>query len=230
MNQVQQSGRRAPPPALDPERPALVQPYKLFVGRGWITSYELKGGPLGTTFSVRVSEEISNDKHNTDLSAEQAKSLIQASGLWSPGTNKKTKGGNPDASAPKRSLVSEDFVDESNLLRRANAVAKAIGGNQARGRVGSLKMMIPNCPTFDSWWAKSPSDAKARLLTDEKHFKTLSESEFSKLAKVLNGKCPFRGSVPTPAENKAADDDSDEEPVTTPSRRAGKGGPSSSRK
>jgi len=189
---------RAPPPALNPETPALVQPWKDFVSRGWVQEITLKFSPLGNEIKMKVSEEVCNDKHNTYLPPGQVKDLIQKAGLWSPRGPRSNQAKAPER--PKKSLIAEDFEDDDEKLKtRALAVANALGSTVARGRVGSLQLMKEGKSTFPEWWAAATAEEKIKILTDKKRRDEIPKAKYARINTVLSN-CPFRGPVPTPSE------------------------------
>jgi len=92
------------------------------------------------------------------------------------------------------------------LLARANAVAKAVGDNTARGRIGSLRFMRDGVDTFEEWWSGASPNEKARLITDKKHLDSFQDSWVIRLSDIMD-KCPFRGPVPKPSEEEEEEDE-----------------------
>jgi len=193
-----------PPPALDPERMGLVQPWKEFVSRGWVKELNSTFTPTGTNIVVTLSDEI--DKNAVKIAPGLAKQIIIDSGKWSPrATGKGIKDSKKTEPArPKKSLIKKDFEDGAEKVKeRALAVAKALGSTTAKGRIGSQKLMIEEVDTFEGWWKVAPASAKIKLFTDKKHLESLDKDDIANFGKLMNGKCPFRGSVPTPKEEES---------------------------
>jgi hypothetical protein len=199
-------GPRGPPPALNPESGALVQPYKDFVARGLLRELTVKFTPTGYSVQCSLPDYLreGTETESTQFAVGEAKQRIINKGLWTPGGNSKgTK--KPAANAnnnpvPKKTLVAEDFLlDDDKLRARALAVAKELGDTTARGRIGSLKMMIDGCDTFESWWTSAAPAEKTRLVAEKKHHDKFSGDEHKRLSSLL-GTCPFRGPVPSPSE------------------------------
>lgn len=207
--------KRAPPPALNPESCALVQPWKDFISKGYITQLTVEYKPMGVTVFCRVNASLQKEGEGpADIPVGDAKERIIAANLWTP--RGKEKGGNDKKtfdSLPLKSLVKRDFdeKDPKKFSARVLAVAKALGDTTARGRIGSLKMMIEGIDTFEKWWSDAKPAAKARLLSDAKHFKEFSREEIVQIAQSLI-ECPFRGSVPTPTP----EEEEEEGPVAPP--------------
>jgi len=211
------------PPALDPERTAIVQPWRDFISRGLVEELTTTFKPGGMTVSVTLAEEVplpTGQKARKNLPPGRAKEIILASGLV-PKPSGRGRAGAPSKEAtqplPKRSLCMEDFSDNEKLLARAKEVAKAIGGASAAGRIGSLNLMIEGCNTFDSWWLKADPEDRIRLLSDQKHYDQFGTSE--KRKGELIQKSPFRGSVPTPKEEGRDNEEEEEEISPTPSKK-----------
>jgi hypothetical protein len=196
---------RAPPPALNPESCALVQPYKEFVGKGFITSLKVEFTPLGISVFCNVRNDLLNkgEDNNSKLALGDAKQRILDKGLWVPGNrNQKSRETNQEPALPKKTLCKEDFLKTDEALSaRALAVAKALTDTTARGRIGSLKLMIEGCDTFENWWDAAAPAEKTRLLADKKHHESFTEEDHIRLNKILQV-CPFRGPVPTPTEEE----------------------------
>jgi len=184
------------PPALDPESPGLIQPWKDFCAKGWISELTLKKTPFGWNTTCQVPSHVSEEAAGKDIALGAAKQLIITAGLWSP-KGPKAKSDNQQA-LPKKSLVPEDFLDKSKLAERAKAVALALTDTVARGRIGSLKLMHEGVDTFDKWWSGALPPMKTRIFMDEKHHKKLTDADHLLFASVVT-QCPFRGSVPTPS-------------------------------
>jgi hypothetical protein len=204
---------RAPPPALDPERCGLTQPWKEFVAKGYVTSLKVEFNPMGTNIFVHVNASLQKETETdtTKIALGEAKERIIAAKLWAPkGAKSKTGDKKDGINLPKKSLVKGDFSGTAETLKaRALAVAKALGDTTARGRIGSLKLMLEGVDTFEKWWVDAPDSSKSRLLMDAKHHNDLTSDDHSSLARVLVGS-PFRGSVPTPSEDG---EEEDEEPI-----------------
>jgi hypothetical protein len=159
-------------------------------------------GPLGTTVKCKVSMEIGGESSDSFISPLMARDLIIKSGRWTPRGGPKTLTGVGPA-RPKRSLILDDFADgDAKVKERAVAVARALTDTVARGRIGSLQLMIDGCDTFDKWWQQATPDAVSRLFSDDKHWKTFSVENHKTLRRVLGSQCPFRGPVPTPKEEE----------------------------
>jgi hypothetical protein len=211
---------RQPPPALNPESAALTQPWKDFVARGWITSLKVEFGPLGTRVHCNVAANIRKPSEPADavLALGEAKNRIVEAKLWSPKGPGKAKAETSAAALPKKSLVKSDFEgSETDLVARANAVAKAMGDTTARGRIGSLKMFIDGCDTMEKWWDASAPAEKARLFMDKKHHDTISEEMFLSFDKNVS-KCPFLGPVPDPSQEKEEERDRPRTPINSPTK------------
>jgi hypothetical protein len=208
-NQSVDKTARAAKPArlLDPEKPELVMPYKEFVGRGWMT-YSLTGNKLSTTLTCEVPEAIAGKgKPCTGLSASEAKALIVEAKLWVPKGPKDKADKNKSAPAkPKKTLVPEDFKEGPEAVKkRATEVAGVLTATVAKGRIGSLKLMIEDCDDFESWWQEAESKNKLRLFMDGKHLAKLSDDHINGFSTIMGKSCPFRGSVPTPSPEEEED-------------------------
>jgi len=223
-NTAQQSTNRGArlPPALSPENPALVQPYRDFIARGWITELTLKVTPGSVAIVCKLGKavEVPEGTDRNSLTPQQAKSFIEDAKLWSPGGKQKSGAKKEEVKLPKRSLCKEDFSGtDANLLNRIRSVAKDIGDNTARGRIGSLKIFKEGCDSFDKWWEKAGPREIGHLLTSKAYFEKLSDADFVRIKSVCE-KSPFRGSnLPLPEkakEGKEDQDESDEEPVKPP--------------
>jgi len=176
------------------------------------------------------------DLGGSKVSAIEAKQIIVSARLWAPKGRTGASSIKSDNPRPKKSLTIEDFSSSnvSGLKARASSVAKELGSDTARGRIGSLKLSIEGVNTFPEWWSSaSPSD-KTRVLTDKKHFDKLSGLMHVTLSNLMD-ECPFRGAVPAPS--KEDDEDSANEEPVKPGRKiqkekapAGKGGTSTPRK
>jgi len=190
---------RAPPPALNPESCALVQPYKDFVSKGFIQALRVEFTPLGVRIacSVRADLRKPEEDKNTEIAIGDAKSRIIEKNLWTPGNRGSEKAKEQKQTPPKKSLVKEDFLkSDQYLLDRAKAVAEALNDTTARGRIGSLNLMVEGVDTFEEWWKSAAPTEKSRLLMDKKHHETLIDAEHVKLSELMKV-CPFRGPVPT---------------------------------
>jgi len=201
--------RASLPPALNPEQPALTQPWRDFVSRGFISKIELHftGNATFVGFDLGPLVKTPEGQGRTALPAGMAKHFIVESGLWSPKQfgGKKPGDKKDGVQLPKKSLVPKDLkADETSndaLKARASAVAEALTDTVARGRIGSLKFMRKNVDTFEKWWAGAPAQMKTRLLMDGKHHASLTAADHSRFASVVT-ECPFRGPVPTPTEEE----------------------------
>jgi hypothetical protein len=199
----EQKTRRAPP-ALSPESPGLVQPWKEFVQKGYISNLEVKFTPMGISMEATLGSPVTQKVTGAPtgpLAIGMAKQFIIDAGLWSPRGGKTGASTGPEL--PKRTLVKSDLEGKNreNLAQRAKAVALALGDTTARGRIGSLSYMRDGHDTFEKWWKVAPPKCKARLVMDDKHWKDLSDEDYSAIAKALDP-CPFRGTVPTPKEEE----------------------------
>jgi hypothetical protein len=206
-NQQNTLAKRAPPPAFDPERPMLVQPWREFEGRGWVEVQYL-GGAISRTVQVRLlGAPLLREGESPGLAVgpQEAKDRIVKAGLWSPGRNKAGSGKKqadklPDL--PKKSICKKDFEgSDESLLARARSVAQTLGERTAAGRIGSMELTRQGKQDFASWWDGAGAERKARLLTDQRHFDSLSSAEKKKLNSVLSD-CPFRGDGPVPHSEK----------------------------
>jgi len=198
---------RPPPPALNPESCALVQPYKDFIGRGFLSQLTVRFTPMGITVSCSVASSLlrSGETLETLIPLGDAKNRIIEKGLWSPGKPGGKKSGETSNvnALPKKSLCKDDFKENDDAVKaRAIAVAAAIGDTTARGRIGSLDLMIEGVDTFEEWWSSAAAAEKTRLLSDKKHHDQFSESDHLRVVNLLGGDCPFRGLVPTPSQEK----------------------------
>jgi len=217
--------KRAPPPALNPENCALVQPWKDFVSKGMITNLSVGFTPMGVTIKCRVNPSLSREGDDpAGIPIGDAKQRIIDAGLWSPRAQK-TGNVKKEELLPKKSLVKKDFEKGSidKLSARVAAVAAALGDTTARGRIGSLKLMHEGVDTFDKWWSGANPAQKARLLSDNKHFKEFSDDDCKILARQIPGS-PFRGSVPTPTPEEE-DEETGGQPIASPTRQSGKSTP-----
>lgn len=201
--------RTAPPPAFDPERPMLVQPWRDFEGRGWV-EVQYFGGAITRSVKIKLLHgDLLSDKDtkaadgSTFVGPQEAKDRIVRSGLWTPKGDKKVKpGGQAEEQLPKRSLTKKDFDGNVNsLAARARSVAMTLGERTAAGRIGSMELTREGKTTLAQWWKGAGGQRKARLLTDKKHFDSLVKADWDKLNEALN-ECPFRGDEPVPGEKK----------------------------
>lgn len=198
--------KRAPPPAFDPERPMLVQPWREFEGRGWLEVQYL-GGSITRTVRCKLlpalltSEEKANPSVDVFVGPQEAKDRIIRANLWTPSSKGKKKGtGEKLVELPKRSLCKKDFEgNDESLLSRARSVANTLGERTAAGRIGSMELSRKGKTTFAAWWDGAGADRKARILSDKKHYDSLTRDEKQRLNTVLSD-CPFRGDEPVPAE------------------------------
>jgi len=209
---------RGPPPALNPESCALVQPYKDFVGKGFISKITVEFSPMGNTVHCCVKDSLlkSGETKDSIIAIGDAKLRIIDAKLWTP----KEKGGKAkdgDSNAfvsPKKSLCKEDFsLNKEQLSKRVLEVSKALGDTVARGRIGSLKLMIDGAATFDDWWKGAAPAEKTRLLSDKKHHDTFSEADHLLIGGLVS-KSPFRGVVPVPSKEDEDSDDPEEQKTT----------------
>lgn len=205
-NNVNRAGAVKIPPALDPERPELVQPWRTFVNQGLVKSVKFERTPIGMTCVAVVDPQLLGlEEHQTEVSPGLARDAILKKGLWIP----PAKGGKQGSDSknkealPKKSICLKDFEgNDASFLNRARSVANTLGAQTARGRVGSMELQIEGCDQFDSWWKAASGKAKARLLTDKKHFDEMTDSHFARVDKVIE-QCPFRGPVPTTEKEEA---------------------------
>jgi hypothetical protein len=211
------NGSRAPPPALNPESCALVQPYKDFVGRGFISNITVEFTPLGVKVGCRIEKSLLNDGETTDtiIAVVDAKNRIINKGLWTPGRPGVNKPSATKDLLPQKSICKDDFKGTDDEVKaRILAVAKNIGDTTARGRIGSLKMMIEGVDTFENWWKGASASEKSRLLSDKKHHDTFSDADHIRLANLARI-CPFRGTVPTLNQNEEEEESEAGEPAST---------------
>jgi hypothetical protein len=191
------------PAALNPELMALVQPWRDFVSQGLITAINAVFTPGGTNVTVTVSDSVKLPEGTVrgPLAPGVAKEAIFRMGL---GKKKNKSTSSNDQPLPIRSLCIKDAEEEDKkkVLSRILDVVKAVGPTVAAGRIGSLRIYVEGCDTFEKWWKKSDPSMKVRLLSTEKHFKALSEEHISRIGEVLPEKSPFLGSVPTPQEEE----------------------------
>jgi hypothetical protein len=202
------------PPALDPSRPALVQPYRDFVQMGWIKELNLKFTPTGHSIVCKPDKTKFPDLGD-EVSVGVIRDAVIKAKLWEPrGSKEKTKNGKREDMLPKKSLCKKDFEgNDASLVSRAQSVAKALGDNTGRGRIGSKSLGIEGADTFAKWWEEAEPEETIQLLADKKHLEELSNEDIKRLGNLLP--CPFRGPVPTPKE--------DEETKPVKKETAGKG-------
>jgi hypothetical protein len=192
------------PPALDPSRPALVQPYRDFVQMGWITELNLKFTPTGHSI-VCKPDKTKFPELGDEVSVGVIRDAVIKAKLWEPrGAKEKTnKNGKKEDMLPKKSLCKKDFEgNDASLVSRARSVAKALGDNTGRGRIGSKSLGIENADTFEKWWEHAEPEMIIQLLADKKHLEELSNEDINRLSDLLDT-CPFRGPVPTPNKDEA---------------------------
>jgi hypothetical protein len=190
------------PPALNPESCALVQPYKDFLSKGFISKLTVEFTPMGVHISCKLPPSLRKNGEGEDAnySVGDAKTRIIDQGLWVP-NSKDTRDTKkvPEVQLPKKTLTKVDFeATDEKLSARANAVALALTDTVARGRVGSLRFMIEGVDTFEEWWSSASPSEKSRLLMDGKHHSTITDADHLKLSRLLV-QCPFRGPVPSPS-------------------------------
>lgn len=204
--------KSGPPPAFNPERPELVQPYRLFVQKGWISlefhadgmkfSCECFPGPaLFKEGEVRPTERKA-------YPASVLKDKIIEMKLWTPREKGIKAKKDKELALPIRSLTESDFdvkTSDEAFLKRVAAVAAAIGDTRARGRIGSLQLMVEGVNTFEEWWRVAPNKSKALLLMDGKRVNQLTPTDGSRLGRLVV-QCPFRGTVPSPSEEAEEDE------------------------
>lgn len=201
---------RAPPPALNPESCAIVQPYKDFLGKGYIRKISVVFDPMGVRVTCCVQDTLLKGQEtiDTEIPVGDAKNRIIEKGLWTPRVgNKGSSGAKKEDALPSKTLCIKDFEGKSDehLASRVSAIAKALGDTTARGRIGSLKMMIEGIDTFEEWWGAASAAEKTRLLSDKKHHDTFSDANHTAVDRVMT-KCPFRGSVPSPSQEEEEED------------------------
>jgi hypothetical protein len=179
--------------------------------------------PGATSVKVDLGDPVFKDRKEpytgvkTGIAPGIAKQMIIDAGLWSPGNGKQGKA-KKNEELPKRSLCKRDFEGNDNqLTARVRSVASAIGDERARGRVGSLKLMVQGVDSFKKWWETVDNDTKIRLVADKKSIESLDPADITRFGNVVR-ECPFPGAVPTPAEEDQdpdiqEDDEEDEEPI-----------------
>jgi hypothetical protein len=211
------NGTRGPPPALNPETAALTQPWKDFVSRGFITKLNVSFSPMGITVECKVQPSLLKTGENAEtvIAIGEAKNRIIEAKLWAPKGAKQEKGDGKNKEAlPAASLTKRDFEDDNdnNLYTRAIAIAKAIGDQKARGRIGSLNLMMEGVDTFESWWDNSTPREKTRILSDKKHHDELTVEQIVRFGTIFNDKpCPFRG--PVPKKEQEEEEEKQAEPI-----------------
>jgi hypothetical protein len=218
--------RRAPPPAFDPERPLLVQPWREFEGRGWVAVHYVAGG-ITTTVKVELVARVLQqeaDPRDSDgkvfVRAAEAKARIIDANLWAPRGAKKKGSGVAVVQLPLRSICKKDFEgSDESLLSRARSVANTLGDQTAAGRIGSLNLSRVGKETFAQWWDGAGADRKARVLSDQKHYDSLTAEDKERLNTVLSN-CPFRGNAAVPA--KEAEAEASAHPAAQPQGDEGK--------
>jgi len=201
-------GPRGPPPALNPESCAVVQPYKDFIAKGFITKLGVEFGPMGNKVYCTVRSDLLSDGETKDtlVAVGDAKQRIIDKKLWVPGNRNSKSKAEPDKIAPKKSLCKEDFLlSDKLLLSRALAVAKELGDTTARGRIGSLKFNVDGSATIEEWWSDASVGEKSRLLSDKRHHDSFSLEQHTRLGELLK-QCPFRGPLLTPPEEEEEED------------------------
>jgi len=186
------------------------------VSKGYITELKVVFTPMGTNIACKVQPSLcGEDGADAIIPIGDAKARIIAAGLWTPkGQEKGGKTKKADL-LPLKTLVSRDFdeKDPEKFKARVLAVAKALGDQTARGRIGSLKLMAEGVDTFEKWWSVASCSDKSRLLSDAKQHKTFTRENHAAVAAAFS-ECPFRGPVPTPAPEE---DDAEKEKPPTPS-------------
>jgi len=193
------------PPALDPERMGLIQPYKTFVDHGWLT-LSIDFGANGT--GIKTTLKLPNSESEEVPGPLVAKEKIIEAGLWKP-RDRKIKGDakGPSNPSPSGSLCAKDLeLDDEKLRARISAVAKAIGSDTARGRIGSLHLGAEGISSFDDWWAQANAPQRVRLLADGKHHKAIGAQGWMRISNLI-AKPPFRGAVPQPKEEEEGEED-----------------------
>jgi len=210
------------PPALDPERPELVQPWRQFASEGLIEKLVFVRTPMGTECVVHVNPTLLGLRADQkEVSPGVAKKAIIEKELWVPKGSKAPGSKTTKDALPKKSICLKDFEgNDSNLLNRSNAVANVLGNETARGRLGSMSLQLPGVDQFEAWWNRSSGAAKARLLTDKKKFEELNEEHFDRIQRIVV-KCPFRGAVPPKEVDGPEEEES--EPEQKKSSAKGKG-------
>jgi hypothetical protein len=166
-------------------------------------------------------EEKDNGPDEVFTGPQEAKERIIRLNLWKPMGKKGKSAGEKLIELPKRSICKKDFEGNDQALEaRARSVANAIGERTAAGRIGSMELTRKGKDTFASWWDGAGADRKARLLSDKKHFDSLTAAEKQRLNTVLRG-CPFRGEEPVPAEKKEEGGEPEGLPIRPPTQEEG---------
>jgi len=219
------------PPALSPESPAIVQPFRDFIARGWISKLTFQVTPGSSSISVDLgsSVKIPEGIKREGLTPQQAKFYIEEAELWKPKSKEKSNTSKKEVrKLPNGSLTKEDFEGkDSTLLNRIREVANNVGENTARGRIGSLKMYKEGCDTFEKWWKQASDDNVGRLLVSKKYFDKLNPGDLTRLRKVCQ-ESPFRGSeLPTPPKKGEEDDSEEEEEPPVPAAKPAPAAPKS---
>lgn len=193
------------PRVLDPQNPALVQPFKRLVEEGFITELSVKFTPSGFT-AMGVPDKRMADVKDSGLVVGKEFPLgklkaVADNGDLIPIKGKSKKGKQEAQPLPKKSLCKRDFEgSDAELLARARAVATAAGGPTLVGRVRSAQFFDgKSTVSFENWWKDADSDARASALFLKKQYDELNESE---VERFKNMQCPFRG----PAEFVVADE------------------------
>jgi hypothetical protein len=218
------------PPALDPERPELVMPWRQFASEGLIEKLVFERTPMGTSCVVHVNPILLGLREDQkEVSPGVAKKAIIDKELWTPKGKKATGSKTAKDALPKKSISLKDFEgSDSNLLNRANAVANVLGNDTARGRIGSMGLQLPGVDDFNVWWNRSNGAQKARLLTDMKKFEELNEEHFDRITRVVV-KCPFRGAVPPQEEKSSKEKEEEPEQKKSSAKEKGKSKPGPSK-
>lgn len=213
------------PAALNPEQPALTQPWKNMLSRGLIEKIEVSFTPLGTSiaFTLAAHVPVPDGTSREKLAPGVARQLIADSGLDNPKKQKATKPN--EQPQPLRSLTELDAKDDKNMVSRIAAVAAKIGNTAACGRIGSLKLFKDGVTDIESWWKVASNTERVQLLTQEKYFKQMSTESINTLGAAAAKNCPFRGSVPTPSkEEEPAAPKKETKPSTPPKAPKGANG------
>jgi hypothetical protein len=193
------SFKRPPPPALNLESPALVQPFKEYVSKGLVT-VKVTFSPMGCTVECIPQGAIrrEGEGETTVLPYGVIRERIEESGLAS-NSKKRTGGRTQVQPQPLKSLCLEDFEDGNNerLKLRIRQVATALGPDVARSRIMTHKINSAGHDDFESWWSAADFSHRARLLVDERHAKKIGSENLKRLAS-LDYPCPFRGPLSNP--------------------------------
>jgi hypothetical protein len=189
------------PPALDPERLALTQPWRDYLSRGLISSIKVEFTPTSTSLIMQVSPAVKlpDGVDRTCVPAGIAKQSIRDSNLL-PMREGKAKGADKEQPLPSRSLTVRDLEDDKKLEVRIAAVAKELGSTSVAGRIGSLQLYIEGADTFEGWWALATPLAKMQIFVQKRYQSGFDAKQLAALAAKLPSVCPFRGTVPTPKE------------------------------